>query len=702
MDLEKYLSADFQVPFEDAAAFSVELRRQAPVEYAPPQLTKEAKKGIIKLLLAKHAQGEDAEALQDAVMLDPEVQRALDFQEAQAQAANLSQQVMAQQQQLEQMQQGMQQLQQQAEQAGQQAQMATQENQNLQSQLQGEMQMRQQANMQAMQAQDQAISTQAAAQQQRMQLTQLADQMSLQLKQVASQDPVQAQQQQQMAQEQQAQAEQEQAMAQMPAKQRKEMEEAQKAQQNAEVQGQQAAQAQQQMEAQAPMEAAGPMQAAMQQQAAAAQPPQPPAPEGGMVAQSAEGMGKVDYLKHKLKEAALNVDRLRGAYGAGRFMQGIKGKGRLGKWFGAHDTKALKDVGMSAPERLAYRAGEHRDKLLAGGAAVGGLGLGLGVSALNKEKNKEAAINPRLLVGATDTLGGAALGGLGGALTAGEGERGKAALRGAALGTLVGGAGGAAHAATMTPARAKAISELTSAGGRRAIKRVHAGKLIRPRYERAMRDFAAQTDPIETAGEMASGTAGLTSVGLGIREGRKTKESSELRNARQGRVDEVVDYGKEKDAILGKCSGCGCKVKKSEMAKHTCGMKLASVPGATTPLKARLIEAGLGAGLGAAVGLGYEAARQRFSRGVDVPTPAEIDLARRNRAAEIKVKESPTLINRLAATKAQAQLDAERDLRMNPKKALFRRAVQGAIVGTAAAPSIMAAKRNLGPRIMGR
>lgn len=594
MDFEKYLLADRQIPFEDAAAFSIELRRR-PVEHTPPVLTKEAKKGIMKLMLAKRAQGEDeqVQAAQDAVMVDPDVQRALDFHQAQAQSAALSQQVMAQQQQLEEMQQGMQMLQQQAEQAGQQAQMATQENQNLQSQLQGEMQMRQQANMQAMQAQDQAISTQAAAQQQRMQLTELADQMSLQLKQVASQDPVQAQQQQQQAQQEQAQVEQAQALAAMPPKQRKEMEQAQKAQQEAEVQGQQAQQAQ--------------MQTEVQQQA----------PAQGMVAQSSRGMSKVDYLRYKLKEAA---------------------------------------------------------------------------------------INPRLLVGGVDALGGAALGGLGGAIAADEGERGKAALRGAALGSLVGGAGGAAHAAAISPARAKAVSELTSAGGRRAIRRAHSGKLISPRYERALRDFSAEANPIETVGELAGGTAGLVAGGLGVREGTKGKEkkSFELRNDGQSSVDDSIDYGKEKDAVIGKCSGCGCKVKKSEMAKHTCGMKLASVPGATTPLKARLIEAGLGAGLGATMGLTYEAARQRFSRGVGTPTPEEIDLARRNRVAQIKANNDPNLINRLAATKAQAQLDAEKDLRNNPKKALLRRALQGAMVGTAAAPSLMAAKRNLGPRIMGR
>lgn len=485
MDFEKYLSADRQIPFEDAAAFSIELRRR-PVESTPLPLTKQAKMGIMKLMMVKQAQGEDeqVQAAQDAAMLDPDVQRALDYQQSQAQASNLSQQVMAQQQQLEQMQQGMQQLQQQAEQAGQQAQMATQENQNLQSQLQGEMQMRQQANMQAMQAQDQAISTQAAAQQQRMQLTELADQMSLQLKQVASQDPVQAQQQQQQMEVQEAEAQKAQERAAMPAKQRKELEEAEKAQQEAQVQGQQAEQAQQQQQQTAPGGGGGgPMeqQAAAQQQQQAAQ----QAPPGGMVAQSSDGMSKVDALRSKLA----------------------------------------------------------------------------------------------------------------------------------------------------------------------ACKAKH----------------------------------------------------SDLRNARQSPVGDAIDMGKEKDAVLGKCSGCGCKVKKSEMDKHTCGgMKLASIPGASTPLKARLIEAGLGAGLGAATGLTYEAARQRFSRGVEGPTPEEIDLARRNRMAQMKVNTDPNIINRLAATKAQAQLDAEKDLRKNPKKALLRRALQGAIVGTAAAPSVMAAKRNLGPRIMGR
>lgn len=449
MDLESYLLEDREVPFEDAASFSVALRGLK--RESNPEFTKEAKLGTLKLILAKHAQGDNAEAIQNAVMLDPQVQKALDFQAAQAQAQNATAQLVQMQQQMEGMQQGMQQLQQQAEQAGQQLQMTQQENSQLQEQLQGEMQMRQMSNMQAMQAQDQAINTKAMAQKQRHELSQMADQMSLQLKQVAAQDPEQAQMQQEQAAAQQQEAEQQAQIASMPAKQRKEIEEAQKAQQNAQLQGQQAEQAvvQQQVQPQA------------------AQPQ-----EGGMVAQSSAGMSKIDILRNKLKVAACKV------------------------------------------------------------------------------KNSE----------------------------------------------------------------------------------------------------------------------------------------------------------------LGKCAKCGTKVKHSEIEKHTCGsMKLAGmkkegmVPPPTSALKARLIEAGIGAGLGAMTGAAYEAGRQRFSHTPPTaPSPEEIDLDKRNRAAQIKAKESPTLINRIAATKTLAQLDAERDMRNNPNKAVLRRALQGAIVGAHAAPLMMAAKQNLTPRIMGR
>lgn len=131
--------------------------------------------------------------------------------------------------------------------------------------------------------------------------------------------------------------------------------------------------------------------------------------------------------------------------------------------------------------------------------------------------------------------------------------------------------------------------------------------------------------------------------------------------------------------------------------------KQAMVLPPTSALKARLIEAGVGAGLGAMTGAAYEAGRQRFSHTPPTsPSPEEIDLEKRHRAAQIKVKESPTLINRIAATKAMAQLDAERDMRTNPNKAIVRRALQGAIIGGHAAPLVMAAKQNLSPRIMGR
>lgn len=575
MNLESWLRSGREIPFEDAASYHNILRRPPQQLESAPQLSKEAGMGILKLMLAKHAQGEEAEAMQAALMTDPQVQQALDHQAAVAQAQHSTQQLLALQQQMEGMQQGMQQLQQQAEQTGQQLQMTQQENSQLQEQLQGEMQMRQQSNMQAMQAQDQAINTKAMAQKQRHELSQMADQMSLQLKQVAAQDPEQAQMQQEQAAQQQQAMEQEQAKAALPPKQRKEVEEAEKAQQNAQVQSQQAEQAQAQAQQQGPMAQAMEQQAAAAQQQQAAQQAAPP--EGGMVAQSSAGMRKMDILRHKLKTASTkglshSINRLRGAYGSGRTMANIKKKGRVGKWLGTHKSEDLKAVGMSLPERAAYRTGEHRDKLLAGGAGVAGLGTLAGLAAANREKRAQ-------------------------------------------------------------------VQQVTPGGG-----------------------------PPPGAGVINSGPS-------------KTKFSE-----------------------LGKCAKCGGKVKHGEMTKHTCSSmpKLAMVPPPTSAMKARLLEAGLGAGLGAMTGAAYEAGRQRFSNQPPTqPSAAEIALERKNRAAQIKQKESPTLINRLAATKTQAQLDVEKDMRKHPKKAVLRRALQGAVVGSMAAPTASAVKRNLSPRIMG-
>lgn len=421
MDFEQYLTERPDVPLSDRMAFSASLRPQRE-RSASTELTKEAKMGILKLMMVKKAEGENAEQLRAAMLVDPQVQKALDFKEAQQAAAALSQQNQQMQQQMAAMMQGMQQLQQQAVAAGQQ-------NQALQQQLQGEMQMRQQANMQALQANDQALKTQAASQQQRMQLAQTADQAAIALKQVASQDPVQQMQQQEQQAAQEQQMQQAAQLAAMPPEQRKEVEQAQKAQQEAQVQGQQAQQEAQKQEIQ---------QGAQQQQQ-------------GMVAQSAAGMSKTDFLRAKLAKC--------------------KGK----------------------PRRPA------------------------------------------------------------------------------------------------------------------------------------------------------------------------------------GRVE-----------------------KTSEIYKR------ASLPGATTPFKQRLIEAGIGAGLGATAGIGFALAQRRFGEDSrDKPSPEEIALEKKQRAASIAAQTNPSMINRIAAIRAQAQLDAERDVRKSPNKQLIRRAAQGAAIGSAAAPTVMMAQRNLGPRILG-
>lgn len=633
MDFESYLRGEREIPFEDAASFHSILRRPPTYDSRVPRLTKEAKLGILKLMLAKHAQGEEAEAVQAALMTDPNVQQALDHQMAVAQAQHSTQQLVAMQQQLEETQQGMQALQQQAEQTGQALQSAQQENSQLQEQLQGEMQMRQQANMQALQANDQAMGTRAAAQQQRMQLSELADQMSLQLKQVASQDPEQAQQQQAMAAQQQQMAEQEAAKAQLPAKQRKEVEQAEKAQQQAQVQGQQAEQAM------AQPQPAGPMAASMQQQAAAQQAPppaQPPAPPagGGMVAQSAAGMRKIDFLREKL------------AY---FYLQNKKDM--------AVESRPRDRVAQPKWQRdTADQKRDHFENFIAMAERKKGKPL-TEAEADEVVKTYNSVTGSKVPLASTWNHGSVPWDHFGKEAKADVGTAYRA-------GRMVSGIGDIARAAGKKMPKVRVPKEL-------------------PLSERAAFHVGRHRNKyLAGAAAAGAGTAGVVA-------GRASKEkNSEI----------------EVEAAIGKCAKCGGKVKRGEMMKHTCTgtPKLAMVPPPTSALKARLLEAGIGAGLGAMTGAAYEAGRQRFSHMPPTqPSAAEVALERKNRAAQIKQKESPTLINQLAATKTQAQLDAERDLRMHPQKAILRRALQGAVVGAAAGPALASAKRNLGPRIMG-
>jgi hypothetical protein len=186
----------------------------------------------------------------------------------------------------------------------------------------------------------------------------------------------------------------------------------------------------------------------------------------------------------------------------------------------------------------------------------------------------------------------------------------------------------------------------------------------------------------------------LTRHAEAIRQKAVDRESRDLEELKR-RVEELHQ------TKLAKCKGkrrkpAGRVEKTSEIYKR------ASLPGATTPLKQRLIEAGIGAGLGATAGIGFALAQRRFGEDSrDKPSPEEIALEKKQRAASVAAQTNPSLINRVAAIRAQAQLDAERDVRKSPNKQLIRRAAQGAAIGSAAAPTVMMAQRNLGPRILG-
>lgn len=708
MDFESYLRSDRAIPFEDAATFHSILRRPPVRDSAPPEMSKEAKMGILKLVFAKHAQGENAQELQAALMTDPQVQQALDYRQAVAQAQHSTQQLLAMQQQMEQTQQGMQQLQQQTEQMGQQLQQTQQENSMLQEQLQGEMQMRQQSNMQAMQAQDEAIKTKALSQKQRHELSALADNMSLQLKQVAATDPEQQAQQEQAQAQQQQMAQQEAMKAQMSPKQRKEVEQAEKAQQQAQVQGQQAEQAL------ASPDQQGPMQQAMQQQAAAQQPqaaaPQPPQ-AGGMVAQSAAGMGKINVLREKLKTASLGKcakcgdkvkrgEMMKHTCSSKPKLAGIRES--VHNW---RENRAFEDakLGLDDYEATAKRYGPLPKKYVKDRAAY------------------EATDNKRGLIdlAALDTAEWAA--------RYPSKKKTSSAREAYKAGRVFSGA-----------------NDIVGAFGRKMPKTKLPKKM--PLSEQAAFAAGAHRDKLILGGTAAG------AAGLGYSVGRKSKENPTSRKRKNAELTKETSggYSFDKEASTPRWARRHVKafktvledpewLKRNPSNRREIGrknlivsgspevreaqrkalqaktyndvggavdlrpiVKVGMVPPPTSALKARLIEAGLGAGLGAMTGAAFEVGRQRFSHAPPTaPTPTEISLEQKNRAAQIRFNESPSFLNHLMATKSQAQLDAERDLKSNPKKAVLRRALQGAIVGSAAAPSVMAAKRNLAPRIMG-
>lgn len=270
-----------EIPFGVSSAFMVQLHR--PIGPPPiPVLTKVARAGLLKLAMIKRAQGEEGlvDTLQSQAMVDPAIQQALDYEQAVAERDNYEQQLAALSEQMQQAEQRAQM----AEQTSMQLQQAqadtAQQMAMAQQQANSEAVSKQQAIQQAIMAKDENLQSQLIAAQNREQVVAMADQLQQQVeqfKQLAAQDPLQQIQQQQMAQQQ--------AMAQpdptQPADVQKEQMEAINAQQDAAVQGQQAQNTQ--------------VQEAQKQQVQQAQ-----QQGGGMVAQSAHGMGKVDIMRAKL------------------------------------------------------------------------------------------------------------------------------------------------------------------------------------------------------------------------------------------------------------------------------------------------------------------------------------------------------------------------------------------------------------------
>lgn len=283
------------IPWAQAAAFFVELRDVAVPE---PVLTKEASAGLLKLAHINKIAQTPEEALgmtQRAAMTDPNVVAALDYQEMAAEREALQQTVQGMQQQVAQATQA----QQAAEQQVQQLSASTEA---LQQQVEQANMGRQAAIEQAVQAKDLALSEVVNQQQHRAQIMQTADQLALQLKQVAATSPNEAMAQQQAAQQQQQQAAMEGAavgQGVISAEAKKETDEAENAQVDAQVQAQQAQQAQ--------AEEAAKREAAAQQQAAAAQGQAPGAAEAVQQQQGAAGAPMPKQGADRLREAALRV-----------------------------------------------------------------------------------------------------------------------------------------------------------------------------------------------------------------------------------------------------------------------------------------------------------------------------------------------------------------------------------------------------------
>lgn len=260
------------LPWAMGARLMVELRNTVSIP-EEPVLTKSAALGLIKIgRIGKMAQTpEEAQMMaQEAAMTDPNMVAALDHQEVANERAALMGKI-------QELQVASEAAQAQVAMANQAAQAATQQSEQTQAMLEQAHSDRVMSAQESMAAKDETLRTQVSGQQHRHQIAQAAEQMAEQLKSLAATSPEEQQMQQQQAmaaqQEQQMMAEQAAAGAQgggAKKKTQKEIQEAQTANQQAQVQGQQAEQAQAQEQAEV-----GAAQAGM-----AAPPPGAPAPGG--------------------------------------------------------------------------------------------------------------------------------------------------------------------------------------------------------------------------------------------------------------------------------------------------------------------------------------------------------------------------------------------------------------------------------------
>jgi hypothetical protein len=164
------------------------------------------------------------------------------------------------------------------------------------------------------------------------------------------------------------------------------------------------------------------------------------------------------------------------------------------------------------------------------------------------------------------------------------------------------------------------------------------------------------------------------------------KEEKEAVNAQDEAQRQTAQAQQSKQQDVAKVQVTMPKQGSDRVAKAAALIKEARLgKEAKVPLQA--LYAGGGAALGAGKA-GLEQAIHRKRYGKDQPTDKEVRLVGDLKAAEIKANRSPTYLNKMRVKQLQYRIGMEQAGREHPAGAVVRGALQGAVVGAAAAPAI--------------